>query len=240
MDAEQTPMFLLADSQLLFPRGGENSFMDRVKATLDVKPNRAKAAYLGASNGDRPEFYDLFRAAMGGIGVVDCKHVPARPAAADKAFLEQADVIVLAGGDVGVGWRAFEEAGLVELLRRAPSRGAALIGVSAGAVHMGMSAAGAGDTTLTLLSLVPYAVGVHDEPEWTSLVPLVRNGGGHVIGLGIPWGGGVIAHPDGSIEPFRKPITEVVATGAVVRIREVIWEKLTADSSQPTAPGRPE
>ena len=222
MAAAHKPMFLLADSQLLFGRAGEASLMGRVESALDVEPARAKAAYLGASNHDAPEFYELFEAAMGGIGVIDCMHVRARPEADATTFLAAADIIVLAGGDVAAGWRAFEEAGLVEGLRSAPRRGAILIGVSAGAIQMGMLGAGPAGTTLSLLSLVPYAVGAHDEPEWTTLADVVRHGGDHVIGLGIPRGGAVIAHPDGTIEPFRKPFTEVSSRGGDVRMSEVI------------------
>ena len=68
------PIFLLADSQLLFWReeGGE-PFLARARKLMEQDaPERVfKAAYLGASNGDAPEFYDLFVAAMGEIGIRD-------------------------------------------------------------------------------------------------------------------------------------------------------------------------
>src|SRR5262249_21136224 len=66
------PILLLADSQLLFYRGEEGGFLEqRVRALLDEEePNPdPKAAYLGASNGDAPEFYELFRSAMSTIDI---------------------------------------------------------------------------------------------------------------------------------------------------------------------------
>src|SRR5258708_7389212 len=79
------PIFLLADSQLLFWRDGDELFLGRVRALLaadDESAGRApRAAYLGASNGDAPEFYQLFLAAMDQIEVRDCRQIPAAPAA---------------------------------------------------------------------------------------------------------------------------------------------------------------
>ena len=54
-----------------------------------------KAAYLGSSNGDAPEFYDLFVAAMGEIGIRDCRMIPSEPQPEDRSFLEEADLIIV-------------------------------------------------------------------------------------------------------------------------------------------------
>src|SRR5690349_4947937 len=101
------PILLLADSQLLFWReeSGE-PFLARARALLEadgpVRPY--KAAYLGASNGDAPEFYQLFVAAMEEIGIRDCRLIPSNPTPEDRSFLHQADLVLLAGGDVERGW----------------------------------------------------------------------------------------------------------------------------------------
>ena len=96
------PIFLLADSQLLFWREDGKPFLARVRALLDedaettghgANGGGTKAAYLGASNGDAPEFYELFVAAMEQIGVADCRHIPAKPSDEDMAFLAQAALI---------------------------------------------------------------------------------------------------------------------------------------------------
>ena len=123
------PIFLLADSQLLFWRDGDELFLNRVRALLEADEDNAgrapKAAYLGASNGDAPEFYQLFLAAMDQIDVRDCRQIPTVPAAEDLEFLAAADLILLAGGDVRRGWDAFQAAGLDrKLVEREHSCGA--------------------------------------------------------------------------------------------------------------------
>ena len=69
-------------------------------ATIDEPAASAiRAAYLGASNGDQPEFYELFCAAVDTVGIRDTRHVPSDPSAADRSYLEGADLVLLAGGD---------------------------------------------------------------------------------------------------------------------------------------------
>ena len=72
------PIILLADSQLLFYRDEAGSFLERRVLPLfaEDEPDPIldpKAAYLGASNGDAPEFYDLFLSAMSTIGIRTCR-----------------------------------------------------------------------------------------------------------------------------------------------------------------------
>ncbi len=70
---EIKPLYLLADSQLLFVEQGRNGFTQRLKEDLPADP---KAAYIGASNNHHTEFYDLFLAAMELIGIKQCRMVP--------------------------------------------------------------------------------------------------------------------------------------------------------------------
>ncbi len=209
------PIFLLADSQLLFWRDEEGKlFLDRARAAIeeDEPGHPLKAAYLGASNGDAPEFYDLFTGAMSEIGIraSDCRHVPASPSAEDLAFFEQADLILLSGGDVRQGWQAFEASGIKEKLVARYYAGALLIGVSAGAVQLGIKGSDEdGSGAFDALRLVPFVVDVHDEPAWARLLRLVPKAGEHARGFGIPAGAGAIYHPDYSVEPVRHPLTEV-------------------------------
>ena len=46
------PIFLLADSQLLFWKENENLFLKTIREHIDNE--NPKAAYIGASNGDNP------------------------------------------------------------------------------------------------------------------------------------------------------------------------------------------
>jgi hypothetical protein len=67
----------------------------------------------------------------------------------------------------------------------------------------------AGETTSRLidtLGLVPFVVDVHDEDrQWRSLDRVVSMLAGTAGGLGIPLGGGVIYHPDQTLEAVRLP-----------------------------------
>src|SRR5436305_10939765 len=157
------PIFLLADSQLLFWRGEEESLLERVKGAIAAEePGRPiRAAYLGASNGDASEFYELFMAAMDSVGIRRYRHIPAEPDAEDLEFLSTADLILLAGGDVDRGWQAFQKHGVQQKLVERYYGGALLIGLSAGAVQLGLkgwSEAGGRSEIFDTLRLVPFVV----------------------------------------------------------------------------------
>lgn len=205
------PIYLFADSQLLFWRENGRLFLDSVRETLTQAA--PKAAYVGASNGDHPDFYAIFEAAMEGIGVRDCRMIRASFSVEDEAFVNQADIILLAGGDVERGWKVFEEVGLKDIIVRRYEEGALLLGISAGAVQLGLFGWGESPASTAnvfdALRLVPFIVGAHEEKEeWTSLRRMVRLKMGYARGIGIPTGGGMIYHADGSIEPVRFPLHE--------------------------------
>ena len=209
------PIYLFADSQLLFRRNDGSAFIERI-CDRAVCPSPL-AVYIGASNGDAPEFYALFEAAMDEIDVRNCHQLRAAFPTKDAALLSKADIILLAGGDVEAGWTIIERTKMAELLRQRYLAGATLIGVSAGAVHLGLYAAiELGDAVLRLvdtLKLVPFIVGVHDEDrEWASLAAVVQMLEGSARGLGIPKGGGLVFHPDQSIEVIRRPAYEFSMT----------------------------
>ncbi|HEX4604912.1 MAG TPA: Type 1 glutamine amidotransferase-like domain-containing protein, partial [Candidatus Angelobacter sp.] len=205
------PLYLLADSQLFFWKGDDVSLPERIRADLDTA--NPKAAYLGASNGDQPEFYGLFVAAMEMAGIFDCRMVPAKPAREDTAFMEAADLILLAGGDVERGWRVFEQNGLKDLIARKRYDGALLIGVSAGAVQFGLGSLtdSAQPKPFQTFRFAPFYVGAHDEKnDWWDLRALVNLAQSDARAIGIEAGGGAVYHYDGDLEPIRKPLIEIV------------------------------
>lgn len=204
------PLYLLADSQLLFSRDG-NGLPSGIRTNLDS--DDPKAAYVGASNGDAPEFYDLFVAAMQAMGISNCRMAPTLLSGEDRTFLEEADLILLAGGDVERGWRAFEENGLKELIQRKRYDGTVLVGVSAGGVQLGLGALS--DTPqpkkLDMFGFAPFYVGAHEEQDdWWNLRALVNLSRSDVRGIGIPAGGGLIYSPDGTLEPIGRPLVELM------------------------------
>ena len=209
------PLLLLADSSPLFWRVEGRPFLDfvRVHTGADLRVPPVRAAYLGASNGDEPAFYEIFTAAMEGIGITRCRSIPAAPSAQDLEWLKDADVNLLAGGNPRVGWDAFQAHGVDAVLRERHQAGAVLMGVSAGAMHLGLGAwcedLPEEGEPFPVLGLTPFLIGVHEPADWPGLKLAVRRMGLPTRGLGIPHGGGVLLHADGSVEPVRQPVVDM-------------------------------
>lgn len=204
-----SPLFLLADSQLLFWRDDAGAFIDRIAA--HTGPGAPRAAYLGASNGDQPEFYSLFLAAMEGIGPAECRMIASEPSDEERAFVEAADVILLAGGEVDRGWRAFEASGMRGMIERRYWDGAVLVGVSAGAVQLGSAGwpAGDPDAAFGTWGFAPFVVDAHaEDDDWAELRAVVRARGEGARGIGIPARGGLVYQADGTLEAVRHTLAE--------------------------------
>jgi hypothetical protein len=209
--ARQQPIYLLADSQLLFWTDSGRSFVETIVQPAKTAP--LKAAYIGASNGDKPEFYSIFEAAMENAGIRDCRMIRSSFPDQDRSFLQEADIVLLAGGDVLAGWNIFKEAGLKDAILDRYNDGALLIGTSAGAVQLGLFGWPEGEfeavDIFETFKLVPLVIGVHDEKqEWETLKRVVRLMNGYVKGIGIPSGGGMVYYPDQSLAPIRHPLHE--------------------------------
>jgi cyanophycinase-like exopeptidase len=207
------PLYLLADSQLLFWKRQDRLLLE---APLDglARDTPLSAAYIGASNGDRPEFYGIFEAAMDAIGITDRRMILSSFGPGDRAFLESAMLIVLAGGDVRLGWNTFEKTGMKEVILGRYTQGVVLVGISAGAVQLGRygiveTAESPAIELLDVFNLVPVVIDTHDErADWTRLSRAIQLLEGAASGLGIPSGGGAIVHADTTIEPLRHPAHE--------------------------------
>lgn len=179
-------------------------------------------AYIGASNGDSPEAHAIFEAAMEQVPTGKLRWVRASFSQEDRQFLEAADVLVLAGGDVEVGWKVFDTTGLREQIVSRHRDGAALVGVSAGAIQLGRYASvTAGDGAQKLMEtfgLIDVIVDVHDERrDWQVLSSKIQLLEGAAKGIGIPHGGALVAHPDGTLEPVGRAIEEFVFTQGRLR-----------------------
>jgi cyanophycinase-like exopeptidase len=213
-EPETAPLFLLADSQLLFWADEDGRFIDRIAACTG--PAAPRAAYLGASNGDNPDFYSIFLAAIEAVGPSEVRMIPAQPSEAERAFLESADIILLAGGDVEMGWRAFQASGVRDIVERRYYEGAVLIGISAGAVQLGTAGWPEGDpeSAFPTWGLAPFVVDAHAEDgDWADLRAAVRARGPGARGIGVPAGGGVILHPDRTLQAVRRAACEVGVVG---------------------------
>lgn len=216
MSSSLKPIYLLADSQLLFWREDGILFLDSVKDLIENQPSRA--AYIGASNGDNRDYYTIFESAMTNIAIHHCRMILSDFSTDDAAFLNQADVILLAGGDVERGWNVIKQNGVAEAVVKRYYEGAILIGVSAGAVQLGLygwpESSPTLDNLIDTFKLVPFIVGAHDEAQqWQQLQQAVRLLDGSLQGLGIPTGGGLRYHADRTIEPIRFPVYEMSLKG---------------------------
>jgi cyanophycinase-like exopeptidase len=215
------PLYLLADSQLLFWKRQDRLLLETALDGL-ARDTPLSAAYIGASNGDRPEFYGVFEAAVDAIGITDRRMIDSSFGPDDRAFLERAQLIVLAGGDVRLGWNTFEKTGMKDVILGRYAQGAVLVGISAGAVQLGRygiveTAESSATELLEVFKLVPAVVDTHDErAKWARLSRTIHLLQGAATGLGIPSGGGVIVHADTTIEPVRRPAREFRFEGARV------------------------
>ncbi len=219
-DVPVRPIFLLADSQLLFWRQESGALFLRSVRSLCGSASPS-AAYVGASNGDQPEFFELFCGAMEGIEVTDCRMIPSEPAEDDLEALDAADLILLAGGDVHRGWRIMQRNGVQQKVIERYYTGAVLMGISAGAMQLGlygMSEHDDGAKQFETFKLAPFLIDVHAGPEWARLRNALPKTEDHARGLGIPSGAGAILHPDLTLEAVRRPLLELVQQEG--RIRE--------------------
>ena len=206
------PVYLFSDSQLLFWMSDGICFLNSI--TEGLEKDSLKAAYIGASNGDLPEFYELFVAAMENIGIRNCRMIRSSFSKEDQSFLEAADIILLSGGDVERGWNIFEATGLKKAISRKYEEGTILIGISAGAMQLGLC--GYRDEEVQeeqvfdTFQFIPYIIGVHEEKsDWETLSKIILTKKGYVNGIGIPTGGGMIYHADKTVEPIRFPLYEI-------------------------------
>ncbi len=213
-------LFLLADSRLLFAReGGASPLWDAVHAALGQPPSLA--AYLSAANGDDPRFHELFVAAMGNAGARAHHWVRRAFPAVDRRQLARADLIVLSGGDPEVGFATFERTGMAAAVRARVAAGALALGVSAGAVQLGLLWWGGA------FGFAPYMIDVHDEGQgWARLRAALLRGDRGARGLAIASGAGV-AFLGGRLAPVRGLCSELAVAGG--RITEAIKSTRAAD-----------
>ncbi len=220
------PIFLFADSQILFWNPKEGQFIKRLRDTIESDENRPKgemtAAYIGASNNDQAEYFGIFTAAMKQIDLTNCRHIPAKPDSEDYAFLRTADLVLLSGGDTKLGWDAISNSELQQKIVECYHNGAVLVGISAGAVQLGLRGWEGEQSAVTddekkqrlgtlfeTFQIVPAVIDVHDPDDWEGLQTIVKHLGNTNRGYGIPAGGGAVYHPDWSFEAIRHHLVEI-------------------------------
>jgi cyanophycinase len=210
------PIYLFADSSLLFWRERGLLFLNSIRNRIERAD--PQAVYLGAAQGGGAEYCAIFDAAMDAVGISERRMILSPFSAEDQGRIAAADIVLLTGGDFVRGFPTIEDSGLSQIIVRRYLEGATLIGVSAGATHLGLMGwhehEADPDLLIDSLNLVPFIVSVHEETsDWQHLRQAVRRRGGLLEGLGIPSGAGAAYHSDGSVEPIRYPVCEISAHG---------------------------
>jgi peptidase E len=232
------PIFLLADSQLLFWKYNGNFLLNRILDCLDKdkKIENIKASYIGASNGDNPVYFDIFVEVMKQKNITNCRMIPSNPDVSDIDFLNLSDIILLAGGDVKKGLEVFKQNGIDKIIPDKYHKGSILIGVSAGAVQVGANAWGNKNEDngkyIDTFKIIPYIIDVHNEKnDWAELNEVLKNNDNNPKGYGIPSGGGIIFHSDWSIEAVRHSLLELVKNENGDIIQSIILPPMEVDQS---------
>lgn len=154
-------LVLLADSQLLFPGRYSHELRNLLSAWLSGRTG----IYIGAANGDVPEYFQLAQEAFSALGAALTWQKSGQMAKPDTGAF-----YLLAGGDVAEGWRYISRPDVISVLQRARQENAVFIGVSAGAMHLAHAFLSAEPAPATFLGWVSAAVAVHEEREdWPTL-----------------------------------------------------------------------
>jgi cyanophycinase-like exopeptidase len=140
-----------------------------------------------------------------------------------RAIVERADLVFVSGGDPTLGARLLDASGASAWIRDAHARGAATMGVSAGSITLGAwwaewpeDESGDESEQLARTDLVPGIGAVADhvfdthneEDDWDELrlvAKVCAARGKRARFIGIPSGGAVVFHGDGSMEAVGKP-----------------------------------
>jgi peptidase E len=187
-------LILFADSFGLFSKSNADSFIlnDIIKRILI---DNLQASYLGVSNDDKTEYFEIFEAAMNNINIKNIKHIKFPYSSNDLEYLSNSNIILLSGGDAQVGMKKLEQSSIPAILLNKYSTGQTiLIGISAGAMQLGtfILSENNQEHVVNGMGLIPCIVSAHDEPEWSSLKHIVQTMGASNIGLGISFGSGSI------------------------------------------------
>jgi hypothetical protein len=85
-----------------------------------------------------------------------------------------------------------------------------LIGISAGAVQLGLCGLAADGSLIDTFKLVPFIIGAHENSDnWKATRELLRLSGPGTMAIGLPAGGGAIYHEDRTVEPLRRPLVKL-------------------------------
>ena len=208
------PMALLADSQLLFsPIKGqilmqwvEKQLIDRQCSALN---NARRALYLGASNGNESAYYQMAVEICRAWGIENVVN-----GVDESQFVgfppESFDVVLLAGGDVALGWAFLSSSSVTQWLRAFSFAQGVLIGISAGAIHLSSAYCVENSQHRQFLGFYPASLVMHEEGDdwptvkaWKHSKKVGADEKGLDVLCCIPFGGGLLIESDQSQAHFQ-------------------------------------
>ena len=199
------PLALLADSRPLFEPAAGALLRRLYPSSDDAGP---RTAFVGAASGDDDAALAIFCEVMNVASWTRWHPVPAAPSSSRRAWLAAAEVVVLGGGDPVRGLQTLARNGLGDVIRRARAEGAGLVGISAGAMMLGIRPSIEADPAG--LACVDAVVGAHEEDRgWAGLRRRLAHAPMAARGIGLPGGGGLILHGDGTEAALRLPVVEL-------------------------------
>ncbi|CAE7888658.1 CAPN14 [Symbiodinium sp. KB8] len=218
------PQIFLADFSLLFHQDPDVKlpWIHRVKCELPRRVGRlagdlpVRASYIGFATDSATEGFELFKEAMGEIGIVLCRHIHHPPNRFELAHLEQSDLILVDGGDRRRLWDTLStDLGASEVAEHVKWRylqGAVVLAIGEAMSLLGQKSWYCSGTQQTIIPFKGWGIFPHivaPETEETDLEDLVEQlGGAGVVILGIHKGAGMIFNKDGLVEPARHMIQE--------------------------------
>jgi len=200
------PMALLADSQLLFggEKGGPLSqwVMDQMSARYAGDVSSAsgiskKAVYIGAANGNAIEFYQMATDVCRQWGVDSVVHVENVKQLVDLS-VENIAVMILAGGDVALGWNFLSQPSVRNWLNHYTQTNGLIVGISAGAIHLASTFSKGCGSRVCFLEYCTVNIAAHEEQErWPSVRSWQQSTNDEqLLFIGLPFGGGVLIEPN--------------------------------------------
>lgn len=213
--SEYGPIVLLADSQLLFSAENNRWFFETIKSKLVGEDSFA--VYVGASNGNEPVFFQMAQDALEGFGISSTLFLKQGLEDLGEYSDKVPSVILLAGGDVALGWQLLRQPSISAWIDRCYRAGTLLMGISAGAIHLthGVFAEQGKATLFSGYGYLPLVTMVHEEADhWPSEkllrdVPKVKAPGTLWMGVKIPFGGGIWSGRN-TITSFGRAESEIV------------------------------
>ena len=191
-------------------------------------------AYLGSASGDNQGFFRMIAVLLNNAGAGDVLLAPSVGAKADmrkaRDILEDADVVLVSGGDVEEGMRVLGRQHLMPLLRARYDNGTVFVGLSAGSIILSRQWVRWRDPDddstaepFGCMGFAPVLCDTHGEGEnWEELRALLRVGAPGEVGHGIPSGAGLCVTPKGRLFAMGEAVHRfTMREGTVTRIADL-------------------